>query len=289
MSMASLPQWQQFAGVAGQSLNSLSSLRQNVQWLIVERINQEHGTVLLCAGDGPLKVGDKTEWPLPQTAVAIAGGHLLSIPLEDSQRQPEGFLGLWMPDSHPEPGEREIGLLKIKASLFTALLHELHNSQRLLEELEASRRDAETDLLTGLYNRRGWSLVMEREEARCRRYHHECVLLVVDLDKLKQINDEYGHVAGDHLLRKSARILSATVRQPDVVARLGGDEFGILLVETDVERAGVFVERLRQALEEAGVEASLGVADWHTGESFCDTLARADQAMYENKRQRASV
>lgn len=286
MSMASLPEWQQFAGVAGQSLNSLSSLQQDAQWLIVERINQKHGTVLLCAGNGPLKVGDKTAWPLPETDSSISGGSLLSIPLTGSDFEPEGFLGLWLPDSHPKPGEHEIGLLKIKASLFTALLHELHNSQRLLNELEASQRDAETDSLTGLYNRRGWNLAVEREEARCRRYGHPCALLVVDLDKLKQINDRQGHAAGDQLLRKTARVLSGCIRQPDMAARLGGDEFGILLVETDASRAATFIDRLRQALDDAQIDASVGIADWQHDESLCETLIRADQMMYKNKRQR---
>lgn len=287
MSMASLPEWQQFAGVAGQSLDSLSSLQQDVQWLIVERINQEHGTVLLCAGNGPLKVGDKTSWPLPEADSNISGGTLLSIPLTGSHAQLEGFLGLWLPDSQPKPGEREMALLKIKASLFTALLHELHNSQRLLNELEASRRDAETDPLTGLYNRRGWNMVMEREEARCRRYHHPCSLLVIDLNRLKQTNDQQGHAEGDRLLNKTAQVLSGSIRQPDMVARLGGDEFGILLVETDASRAATFIERLRRTLRDANIDASVGIADWQSDESFCETLVRADQAMYEDKRQRA--
>ena len=270
-SLLSLPQWPDFAGVARASLTSLSRFQAPVQWLLAEPHDDQDARVLLCSGDGPLHDG-------------------ITLPLASRQSDtgPEGYLGIWRPDSTVETGS-ELALLEAKAGLFSALLQELHRTSALLAELEQARVDADTDPLTGLLNRRGWNTQLAREEARCQRYGHTCTLIVIDLDQLKQVNDGHGHCAGDRLIRLTGRLLSETVRQPDMVARIGGDEFAVLLVNTDSLHARGFEKRLGEALQQAGVRASTGKASWRPGEALQDTLCRADKAMYANKPVRQST
>ena len=282
-SLLSLPQWQDFAGIAHASLTSLSRLQAPVQWLLAEPLDEQDARVLLCSGDGPLHDGIMLPRPSgrPQS---LSGGTLITLPLTTRRNDagPEGYLGIWRPDSIAETGS-ELALLEAKAGLFSALLQELHRTSALLAELEQARVDADTDPLTGLLNRRGWNTQLTREEARCQRYGHTCTLIVIDLDQLKQVNDGHGHCAGDQLIRLTGRLLAETVRQPDVVARIGGDEFAVLLVNTDSLHARGFEKRLAEALQHADVRASTGKASWLPGESLQDTLCRADKAMYANK------
>ena len=282
-SLLSLPQWPDFAGVAHASLTSLSRLQAPVQWLLAEPHDDQDARVLLCSGDGPLHDGIVLPRPAgkPQS---LNGGTLITLPLtyRQSETGPQGYLGVWRPGPVPET-DTELALLEAKAGLFSALLQELHRTSALLAELAQARVDADTDPLTGLLNRRGWNAQLAREEARCLRYGHTCTLIVIDLDQLKQVNDDHGHCAGDRLIRLTGRLLAETVRQPDVVARIGGDEFAVLLVNTDSLHARGFEKRLGEALQRVDVRASTGKASWLPGETLQDTLCRADKAMYANK------
>lgn len=288
-SLLSLPQWTDFAGIARASLTSLSRYQAPVQWLLAEPHDDQDARVLLCSGDGPLHDGIMLPRPAgkPQS---LNGGTLITLPLatRESDTGPEGYLGIWRPDTALESGA-ELALLEAKAGLFSALLQELHRTSALLSELEQARVDADTDPLTGLLNRRGWNAQLAREEARCQRYGHTCTLIVIDLDQLKLVNDGHGHCAGDRLIRTTGRLLAETVRQPDVVARIGGDEFAVLLANTDSLHARGFEKRLGEALQQAGVRASTGKASWLPGEALQDTLCRADKAMYANKPVRQST
>ena len=282
-SLLSLPQWPDFAGVVRASLTSLSRFQPSLQWLLAEPLDDQEARVLLCGGDGPLSDGIMLPRPAgrPQN---LSGGTLTTLPLTTGQDAsgPEGYLGIWRPQSAAETGSA-LALLDAKARLFSALLQELRRSSALMAELEQARMEAETDPLTGLLNRRGWNAQLAREEARCQRYGHTCTLIVIDLDALKQVNDGHGHCAGDRLIRQTGRLLTETIRQPDVVARIGGDEFAVLLVNTDSLHARGFEKRLGDALQHSGVRASTGKATWLPGESLQDTLCRADKAMYANK------
>jgi diguanylate cyclase (GGDEF)-like protein len=284
-SLLSLPGWPDFAGVAQASLSSLSQLRTPVQWLLAESDHDQRLRILLCSGEGPLRDGNVVD--RSADAHAIAGGILTTLPLQGLSGAPESYLGLWRPDDHRDA--TDLALLEAKAGLFGALLQQLHRTQALLAELEQARVDADTDPLTGLLNRRGWNRQLFREEARCQRYGQSCTLLVIDLDDLKQTNDQQGHCAGDRLIRQVGRLLADTVRQPDVVARVGGDEFAVLLVNTDALHARGFEKRLAAALSDAGIRASTGKASWQPGEALQDTLCRADKAMYANKPVRLPV
>ncbi|MEI8304548.1 MAG: GGDEF domain-containing protein [Burkholderiales bacterium] len=157
-------------------------------------------------------------------------------------------------------------------------------------------RQAREDALTGLANRRYFDEAVQREIARCRRSGAGFALVTLDLDNFKQVNDRFGHAAGDQLLAEVSRRLGGFIRKTDLAARMGGDEFALLLV--DIESAVVLslvMERLRSALqgaaalsgERAAIEISMGGALWPQSGVDPDVLFRlADQAMYADKARR---
>jgi len=144
---------------------------------------------------------------------------------------------------------------------------------------------AATDALTGLGNQRAWWERIAEEDARIHRSDSSAVIAVIDLDDLKTVNDEQGHLHGDLLLRMAALTLRDAVRTSDHLARVGGDEFAVLAVDYD-GRPEVLLERLTSALEQAEISASVGVAPLVPGSSLIEAYARADEAMYETKRRR---
>jgi two-component system cell cycle response regulator len=155
---------------------------------------------------------------------------------------------------------------------------------------------AQTDPLTQLLNRRALAERITGEMERALRYDSSMALLLIDLDHFKQVNDTYGHLVGDDVLRDVGQLLRETIRGCDIVARYGGEEFLVLLPETDDAGAESFAERIRLAVEEhlfareARVEplrltASVGVAVFPAAriESVDDLFARADAALYRAK------
>jgi diguanylate cyclase len=156
-------------------------------------------------------------------------------------------------------------------------------------ELETARREADTDALTGLLNRRGWDRYLEQEEDRFRRFGDAACVLVLDLDYLKIVNDTKGHDAGDRYIREAARVMAAVMRPGDVLARLGGDEFGIVAVGATTEQAERMIRRMQRALIEAGVSGSFGHAPYSVVTGFPGAWQAADAAMYEQKRARRII
>ena len=168
-------------------------------------------------------------------------------------------------------------------------LRSLSGGDQTRDELESLVR---TDPMTGILNRRGFA---ERAQPMCaaaRRGRMLCAL-VLDLDHFKDINDGFGHAAGDTVLTEIAQRLTATLRATDVVARLGGEEFAALLPRTPFEEALDVAERLRaivgqyEVLHEGRilrVSTSVGVAEYDSGDTCVeDMLRRADAALYEAK------
>lgn len=152
-------------------------------------------------------------------------------------------------------------------------------------------RDALRDPLTGLNNRLAFEHRLAIDWERARRYEHPLGLLVIDLDGFKEVNDTYGHPAGDRALRDAGAVIAGHVRHSDMAARLGGDEFVVLSVETLAEGLEVLAARLERALgEQAGVAASVGWAQRDPDDHHAtDLIDRADVAMYERKRQRRGL
>jgi diguanylate cyclase (GGDEF)-like protein len=154
-------------------------------------------------------------------------------------------------------------------------------------ELELAAR---TDPLTGLANRRHFSQELEHELERCRRDGRPLTVIVCDLDHFKDVNDSYGHMAGDRVLRLVADVLAEHSRAIDLPARFGGEEFAIILPDTDLDAGEVAAERLRREIEHrsalAGppVTLSLGVACTQQVGLAQDALYRAaDRALYAAK------
>lgn len=180
----------------------------------------------------------------------------------------------------------EIGRL---AREFNAMAEHLLAHRNKLEEL--SIRDS----LTGLYNRRELEKRLYQEIHRARRYHHPLAVLMLDIDHFKNVNDHYGHPAGDEVLITVSDLLQLNVRPVDVVCRYGGEELAVILPETDEDGARAVAERMRATVDESvtttprgdmvHVTVSIGIAMFpRHGETVAALVHAADQALYSAKR-----
>jgi diguanylate cyclase (GGDEF)-like protein len=155
--------------------------------------------------------------------------------------------------------------------------------------------------LTGLYNRRYLYQELERELARSRRYGHPLSLVICDLDNFKMYNDQYGHLAGDDLLRELGEMMNSYIRKSDTAFRYGGEEFAVILPHTDQGSALVLAERLREAINQKSflireklqighITISIGVASYPEDAVEVDSLINsADMALYEAKKTKNCV
>jgi len=180
------------------------------------------------------------------------------------------------PDPQPESLSDLRPLLDVLSSLLSAVLAGDLYATAAARELEHARREADVDPLTGLLNRRGWDRYLEVEEERFRRFGDPACVVVIDLDRLKVVNDTQGHDAGDRYIRCAA----------DVLARLGGDEFGIVAVGATPEEADDLVRRADEAMRASGVAGSFRFAPYSVVTGFPGALRAADSAMYAQKRSR---
>jgi len=168
--------------------------------------------------------------------------------------------------------------------------------RQLHKELELSQREARTDSLTGLSNRRGLEKRLEIERIRARQNNAPFSVIMLDIDYFKAVNDTFGHLVGDSLLKGFAAVLSSQVRRNDLVARYGGEEFLIILPETNAEGAYAVAEKIRTYLgkkewtiKESGkrigqIKASMGIAQYKLDETANQVVNRADESMYQAKR-----
>jgi diguanylate cyclase (GGDEF)-like protein len=155
------------------------------------------------------------------------------------------------------------------------------------------QRQAITDDLTGLVNRRRFIEALDAEIERARGFGSALTIVLADLDNFKQVNDEFGHHGGDVVLRAFADLIRSHVRDVDVSGRIGGEEFAILLPDTDGAGAARVAERMRQSLNEVAiplsdgaaihVASSFGVAELAPGQAGDDLLRAADAALYRAK------
>jgi diguanylate cyclase (GGDEF)-like protein len=161
------------------------------------------------------------------------------------------------------------------------------------EQLEVKHREASLiDPLTGIANRRGFSIFVEQMLARARRDGSAPALLLLDLDHFKAVNDNWGHQVGDRALQAVARTVEQQVRAGDVVARLGGEELAVALALSRIDQAAVLAERVRRAVAALDISrgevslrltVSIGVAAFRPGDSLDGLVARADAALYRAK------
>jgi len=157
--------------------------------------------------------------------------------------------------------------------------------------LDVCEEAAFTDHLTGLANRRRFERQLEREVGRVERFGHPFTLLMLDIDEFKNLNDTFGHDAGDDAIRRLSKVLREGTRGIDLAARIGGEEFAVLLVETSKDGGFEVAERLRMAIKSleipraGGMTASFGVAECPSdAQTAADILKAADVALYEAKR-----
>ena len=155
-------------------------------------------------------------------------------------------------------------------------------------------RQANTDALTGCANRRNFMQALEDERNRSSRYGFHFCVLSMDIDHFKQVNDTYGHAAGDEVLRHFVAVIQRNLRDVDTLGRVGGEEFSILLPQTPADGGASMAERIRASVEASpatfgttniAVTVSIGGVEWKPGhaQSVDGVLARADEAMYAAK------
>lgn len=163
---------------------------------------------------------------------------------------------------------------------------------RLYRDADKLKRLAETDELTGLYNRRRFNEDIESESVRARRLKVPMTLLYLDVDHFKSINDTHGHAEGDRILVESARFLQRSVRQHvDRCYRIGGDEFAVLMVGARVKEAVDAIKQRRQelvgdsVLEQKGITFSVGAVELN-GDTPTNLVKKADRYMYAAKKGR---
>ncbi len=162
----------------------------------------------------------------------------------------------------------------------------------LLKEKERKLKElALTDELTELPNRRALMEILELEVERARRHGRPLSLALLDLDDFKQINDTYGHLTGDTVLRELAGVVRRSLRSTDVVGRFGGEEFMIIMPETEFSTAIRVLERVRLAIERTyfepvgSVSVSIGVTEFREGDTVQDLIGRTDENLYTAKRE----
>lgn len=228
------------------------------------------------------------------------GGHL------------ERSAGLMEEQSAPPALQALVAELRVETNAMQTavrdLSHNLEQSQQEIEQLrvqlDRARTEALTDPLTGLLNRRGFEMrLMEAFEATSSS-GAAAALIIIDIDHFKRVNDTYGHLFGDKVIRAVAEILKASIKDAGVVARLGGEEFGVLLAATGLDGAQVLAERIRKTMEKGrirrldrdehieGITISLGIAVLRGDEDHVALIDRADKALYaskENGRNRVTV
>ena len=188
--------------------------------------------------------------------------------------------------------------LELKVEKRTGELHQSLRKQEQLNDifLEANKKldyFATTDELTGLMNRRSFFELADKEVSRAHRYARKTLLVMLDIDFFKEVNDSFGHQAGDRVLREIAQVMSDNVREHDIIARVGGEEFAIVMPETSITEGGELCERIRLAVSNTevmvssiglSVSVSMGISEALLEElSISGAMIRADQALYDSK------
>ncbi len=160
--------------------------------------------------------------------------------------------------------------------------------QRRLEKM------ATTDKLTGLYNRQAYDILFEQAIRNCRRENSPLSIALFDIDLFKQVNDQFGHLAGDRVIAQIAKTAKTVSRQNDVIFRWGGEEFLVLLKDCPLDGAQRSAEALRKTIEESEfntgdqsvrLTVSVGVTQWRSQDSENTLIKRADDALYRAKRE----
>lgn len=172
---------------------------------------------------------------------------------------------------------------KVKSNL-SIILRQLESNIDLLYEL------ATIDEKTGAYNNKFFKTISEMELDKAKRKIGPLSLMILDLDNFKKLNDTYGHLIGDDILKRLAFVLKNNIRKYDIISRFGGEEFVILLPNTQIKRAKLVCERMRREvqndreLKKYSVTFSGGLTEYKKGDSVKKMQLRADKAVYQAKK-----
>ena len=183
--------------------------------------------------------------------------------------------------------DEELNQLEI---VIAALIYPIRNSLLYKSAIEKAHRDP----VTGVNNRTAMDSNLEQELKLAQRHSHDLSIILVDIDHFKQINDTYGHIAGDTILKRVAECMTECVRDSDAIYRYGGEEFLILLRNTNKPGAQLLAERIRQAIEDMYVNydefnikvtASAGISKYKQSDTMVSLVERCDNALYQAKEQ----
>jgi diguanylate cyclase (GGDEF)-like protein len=271
----------------GQTAAIVAVSRGGDRRLVRAAVNPDSVAGRACMGDVPI--------------VGMTGKELFGQLRADRRRQEEHGVAFPLRDGHQGVGAlvvfgRADQLAGAVQQRLVSLAEESGPRLAMAAALRAAETRAQTDELTGLWNRRALDRMMQADQSV------ECALLLVDLDHFKKLNDSFGHAAGDAGLRHVARILRGALREQDLAARVGGEEFALWLPNTPLERARDVAERVRQAVAaskvywagaELSIACSVGVAARPaTVGQTANLYTAADAALYrakENGRNRVEV
>jgi two-component system cell cycle response regulator len=273
---------------------SLRNYEINLEGYPEIRAALEHGHPVLVEDlhTSPLYEDLRREWAANGMQIPIRS--VIALPFTLGKVQAGVFFLRRMVNEPPLTNED----VEFADSVIKAAVAAIHRAQ-VIETTKADNARLEvlahTDPLTQVLNRRALTVRLASELERARRYDSMLTLLMVDLDHFKRVNDTYGHLVGDEVLREVATLLQNEVRSVDVVARYGGEEFVVVLPETSLVGATTFAERIREhvaatpfaasLVEPLRLTASVGVSAYPsaTVNSVDDLFARADEALYRAK------
>jgi len=278
-----LPVGATFCEAAAAVVTYLHAEHPGTTWVVTRAIEGGHEVVQAVGSGRAPRSGDF----LPPSGGLASG--TAWVALKDPSGEVLGGLGR-LPRDVADAADVPRCLLELLARLLSVVLTADRARAATARRSEVLQLQANSDELTGLPNRRGWSSVLDLEETRYAESGGGGWVIAIDLDRLKVVNDEQGHVAGDEHLQLAAFTLAAALRETDFVARLGGDEFGVLVGgPTTPEEIGHLVRRIRDAFAAAGVGASIGYAAYSPDGGLNRTWWRADQEMYREKRRHREV
>ncbi|MDN7129448.1 diguanylate cyclase [Pseudidiomarina terrestris] len=279
----------------GLRLGSIEHKSESMQQLIQQSLEVEVGgdvlRSVLVRGEPefyhePLSEQDLTLKPL----VLPDLNNALVMPLY-FKRDVVGLMVLANTDGHYR--QEYLGLLRPMLDTLGTLMHMRRMDEERRQAVEELRKLATTDELTGVANRRVFWEAMSKRFDEFKRYQVPMTVAVIDLDHFKSVNDNYGHAAGDQVLREFCHRAEKQLRDMDLFGRLGGEEFAILFTHTEVDAATTALERIRKAIaeksfkvegEEISVTISAGIAEVRKDDEKLDHwMARADEALYKAK------
>ncbi|MGR9051102.1 MAG: GGDEF domain-containing response regulator [Gammaproteobacteria bacterium] len=288
-----------------QSILIIDDAKENI--VVLSRLlKQQANVVFATGGEEGLRIAASEKPDLILLDIAMPGLNGFQV-MEQLKKSPSTaeipiIIITGIPDSDTEELGLNLGAVDYITKPFASAVvkarvrHQL-KLQRLTSELKKANARltllAMTDPLTGAHNRRHFLQIMENELARSRRYNHPTSLLVMDIDRFKSINDNYGHDVGDRVIVRVVEISTAMLRKNDVFGRMGGEEFTILLPETPLDEATLIANRLCAQIAEGSVRTtertvtftvSCGVTQVQESDSNTDQiLKRADIALYQAK------